>query len=105
MQTRVDDESAGAPGLIAEHAETGELIRVEPELIGESLGVERPALDEGIGQPAGAHASKGGQIGGFLGERNLQVVPGHTFVEGERRQSVFWPSSWLEGVDIEGRRP
>ena len=50
----IDDEPARAPRLVAKHAEAGAFIRVEAQLICQTLRIQRPALDEGAGQPAGA---------------------------------------------------
>src|SRR5207248_3184407 len=56
----LDDQAARAPGLVAEHAEARQLVRIQPELVGKPLRVQRPSLDKGGAQPAGAQASKGG---------------------------------------------
>src|SRR5947209_20379445 len=60
VQSGVDDQAAPAAGTVAEHAEARQLVGIQPELVGKPLRVQRPALDKGGAQPAGAKPSKGG---------------------------------------------
>src|SRR6266508_5150005 len=104
MDAGVDDKSTASPRLIAEHAEARPRIGIEAQLVGESLGIQRPAFDEGVAQPPSAVAPKRGDILRFLGERDLQVVARDALVKGQCRQRVAWARAGFERVDVERAR-
>src|SRR5689334_20619856 len=47
----IHHQAARTPGLVAQHPEARQRVGVEPELVGQALGVQRPALDKGCRQP------------------------------------------------------
>ncbi len=58
MNPCVDHQPRSAPGLVIVHPKVSHGCGVKPKLIGESLGVERPSLDEGrlsCFSPPGVH--------------------------------------------------
>ena len=102
MDSGVHDEPAGAPGIEREHPETVDVARVETHLVGEMLGVERPALD------VGGHSlvlPELGNAGQLLGDRDLEMMAGNRFVKRQRLGLVARPRLGHVGIDHVGARP
>ena len=78
-QAGVHHQPGGAHQRRADRAEQAALVGVQPGFRGELLGVQAPALRE-YGEAA--PALQRGQAGEQLQAGELQVMPGHRFVEG-----------------------
>src|SRR5690606_38855252 len=98
VEPGVDHQPAGPPGVAGQHAEAVEVGLVQAHLVGQPLGVERPALDEGGVAPR--QPPEGGQVGALGGDGELQVVPGDRLVEGDRRRLGPPPGRGVVEVDV-----
>src|SRR5690242_17895534 len=97
MEAGIDDESGGAKQEGLKEAGAAErIVRINAELVGELLGIKRPAF-----RISGEEAqfSERRYVLRLLGDTDLEVVPGHAFVIAERGQRIFRPVAKILEVD------
>src|SRR3989304_1250896 len=95
MEAGVDPQSTGSPRVEGEHAEAGEIVRVETHLVGKPLGVEAPTLH--VGGDYGVLLELGHSFE-LLSDRNLEVMTRDALVEGEGFGLVTGSGLRLRGV-------
>src|SRR6202158_527063 len=92
----VDHQPHRAPHFVAELAKFGVRIGVQPDVFAEPFAIQRPALDKG----GVAHVlAKFRRVLHVLRQRNLQMVPGDSFVERERFHFPLRPRVQIVSVD------
>ena len=96
VDPRVDDQAARTPGGEGELSHPIEVALVEPHLLAEVLGVERPALDEGV--LLGVLA-EGGDLQQLLGDRQLEMMAGDRLVDRQDPRLEARPGLRAVGVD------
>ena len=83
MEARIDDQARGAEQERLEEAGAAErIVGIDAQLVGELLGVERPAF--GVGREETKLAERRDVLR-FLRDTDLQVMAGDAFVIAERR--------------------
>ena len=95
----VDHQADRAPHLVGQLPGLVRRVVHQPQLVGQPLGVEAPALAEGH---VVAVAAEGGQVLLLGGERHLEVVARDRLVQGERHHLPRGPRLGLVGVDPVG---
>src|SRR5579862_5357593 len=103
VQSRVHYKAAGSPGLVAQHAVAGLVVRIQSQLVGKALGVERPAFD--VSRHVAAEAPEIRQPAGLGGAGDLKVVARQCLVKCQRRHGVARTRWRVEGVDVENAWP
>ena len=86
----------------ADRTKQGAVVGVQPGFLGELLGVQAPALRE---HGEAALALEGGQVGEQLKAGELQMMPGHRFVEGHHLEVPSGAGGGLLGVEPERPGP
>ncbi len=92
----IDDQTRGAPGLIAEHAEAVVGRFVHAHVLAQCLAIERPAL--AISGEIGVSA-KGGQVLVFHRQRHLHRMARRGFMKRQRDLRVERAARQVVGVD------
>ena len=96
MDAGVGHQAAGAPHLVGQPPEPLIGVAIDSHLAAEFLCIQTPALDEGADVGLAAehrHALR------LLAQRDLQMMAGHGFVQGQGRQLIEPPLVELVGVD------
>ena len=92
----VDDEADGAPDVVFEAAVVGVGVLIEADVFAEALGVKGPAF--GVGRVVLVLAEFG-NVCQLLGDGDLQVMAGNSFVIGDGFDVVEVAVSGVVGVD------
>jgi hypothetical protein len=85
-----------------QNSETFQIAAVEPHLVGEAFAVQAPALDVDGDQTVAPECRHGFE---FLGDRQLEVMAGNTFVECKCLGLVAGAGGRFGEVDEEHARP
>ena len=96
----VDDQPRGAPRLRVEHPEPLGRRPVQPELVGQALGVQAPALDEGAARGPRAEPAEHVEARVLHLEADLEVVARDGLVERRRGELRVGPARQVVGVDV-----
>ena len=98
----IDHQPDRPPHLVRQLPELRVRIAVEPHVVSQRLGVERPPLDERRGAQV---PPEGRQPGAFFRKSDLQVMPGDALVHRERHHFPDGPRVGLVEVHEVGPRP
>ena len=102
MHPRVDDEPARAPRVVREDANPVEVRGIQAHLVREAFRVEPPSLRERRHAEVLSERREAFQ---FLGDRDLQMMPGDRFVVREDFRLVPGPRFGGVRVDVVPPRP
>src|SRR6516162_8580343 len=101
MESGVHDAAGGAEQQRLQHPETPEgVIRVQPHLIAQLLGIERPAF--GVCGEDATRLADERERGQLQHQRQLEVMPRLGLVIHERRQLPARPLARVTQIDVEG---
>ena len=102
VEPGVDHQPHRPQHLVVERAPVLHRIGVEPHVVAQRLGIERPAFDEG---GVAVEALERRQALVLLRQADLEVVPRHAFVEVERGHAGDEAAREVVGVVEEDPRP
>ena len=101
----IDDQPSGAPGLGVKHPEPLAFGAEETHLVGQSLRIQAPALDESAGTQICAQSAECGQTQVFGLEPNLEMMPGNGLVVDRRGAPAEQAARKIDRIHIEDPGP